>query len=575
MRKTCGPSKHAKVARRWRRPADDRTDTQRMAIEAFMENSAKQNFSSLSWRVLGLVNLFGLLSPLVAGAAFWLSGTARLADAAYPYPILFLVTAGTYFALACVGTAGLKRRWPPLNIQIVTHLVFNVVAITTLMLASGGMAGGLGILIIIPVAAGSLLFESRRAYFIAAICSIAVVGQELLGVRLGNTDPAYLTSAGVVGVIMFAFAAAGTVLGRRLRESEALVHQREVDLANLAELSQYIIQRMRESIVVVDASDRVRLINESAAQILGPASAMPGALLGEVSPKLLYFLSTWRRNPQELQAGSTTFIASDGSRVVQPHFAALGSQPPAPILVFLEDTSLLAEKIQQSKLAALGRLSASIAHEIRNPVAAMSHAGQLLAESPVLGAEEQRLTDIIRTNSERVNTIINNVLKLSRRDATHPERIALGDWLHAFVEEFAETMQIPEARLTLIDPEAGMEVSADPSHLRQVLWNLCDNALKYAPADGSGTAIELRWGRAALSTRPFLEVCDRGPGISPDNAERIFEPFFTGNKGGTGLGLFLARELCQCNGAVLIYEPRQGGGSIFRVVFADPQRWTG
>jgi two-component system sensor histidine kinase PilS (NtrC family) len=170
-----------------------------------------------------------------------------------------------------------------------------------------------------------------------------------------------------------------------------------------------------------------------------------------------------------------------------------------------------------------------------------------------------------------VNTIINNVLKLSRRDATQPERLTLGDWLHAFAEEFAETMQIPEHSLRLADPVSDIEVSADPSHLHQVLWNLCDNAFKYAPGSGS---VELRWGRAALSARPYLEVCDRGPGISPDDAERIFEPFFTGNKGGTGLGLFLARELCQCNGAVLIYEPRQGGGSIFRVVFADPQRWT-
>ncbi len=170
------------------------------------------------------------------------------------------------------------------------------------------------------------------------------------------------------------------------------------------------------------------------------------------------------------------------------------------------------------------------------------------------------------------------MLKLSRREATHPERLALGDWLHAFAEEFTETMQAPESVLALTHPAIDISVSADPSHLHQVLWNLCDNALKYASGLGNnghtGSAIELRWGRAASSARPYLEVCDRGPGISADAAERIFEPFFTGHKGGTGLGLFLARELCQCNGAVLIYEPLEGGGSIFRVVFADPQRWT-
>jgi two-component system sensor histidine kinase PilS (NtrC family) len=540
-----------------------------------METSAAQAHTPLNWRVLGLFNLFSLLSPMVAAAAYWLSGTTRFTDAVYPYPLLFLVTVGAYFAAACLGIAALKSRWPPFNVQVLAHLALNIGAITLLLIASGGMAAGLGILMVVPVTAASLLLGSRRAYFVAALCSLAIIGQELVGERLGTTDQSYLTAAGVVGVIMFLFAVAGTALAGRLQESEALVRQRDVDLANLAELSQYIIQRMRESIVVVDAADRIRLINESAAQILGAASATPGALLGEVSAKLLYFLSTWRRNPEELREGPATFIASDGSRVIQPHFAALGSQPPAPVLVFLEDTTLLAERVQQSKLAALGRLSASIAHEIRNPVAAMSHAGQLLAESPALGADERRLTDIISANSERVSTIINNVLRLSRRDSTHRERLDLGEWLQAFVEEFAETMQVPESTLRLADPDADIEVSADPSHLHQVLWNLCDNAMKYARGEGPDGGIELRWGRAVHSARPYLEVCDRGPGIREDDSERIFEPFFTGQKGGTGLGLFLARELCQCNGAALIYEPRQGGGSIFRVVFADPQRWTG
>src|SRR5262249_38661384 len=154
----------------------------------------------------------------------------------------------------------------------------------------------------------------------------------------------------------------------------------ELDLANLAQLSQYIVQHLRESLLVIDAQDRIRLINESAAQILGDQNAYPDALLGEASPRLLFLLESWR---QESGGASTeprvdqTFVAADGGRVIQAHFAPLGAAQPGPVLVFLEDTSLIAEKVQQSKLAALGRLSASIAHEIRNPVGAMSHAGQL------------------------------------------------------------------------------------------------------------------------------------------------------------------------------------------------------
>jgi two-component system sensor histidine kinase PilS (NtrC family) len=237
--------------------------------------------------------------------------------------------------------------------------------------------------------------------------------------------------------------------------------------------------------------------------------------------------------------------------------------------VFLEDTSVVSERVRQSKLAALGRLSASIAHEIRNPVGAMSHAGQLLSESPALTADDRQLTDIIAKNAMRVSQIIENVLQLSRRDTTRQERLELTSWIAGFLAEFRATLQLDEGAIALEPAAAGIEVHFDPSQLHQVLWNLCDNALKH----GAGATILLRAGRIASTGRPYLEVADRGAGIEPAYAERIFEPFFTNGSGGTGLGLFISRELCQTNGALLAYEPRTGGGSVFRIVFADPQRW--
>jgi two-component system sensor histidine kinase PilS (NtrC family) len=291
-------------------------------------------------------------------------------------------------------------------------------------------------------------------------------------------------------------------------------------------------------------------------------------------------LEAWRQHSGSAPDPSQSFVSAEGGRVVRPHFAPLGSAAPAPILVFLEDTSVIAEKVQQSKLAALGRLSASIAHEIRNPVGAMSHAGQLLAESPELAADDKRLTEIIRTNADRVSAIINNVLQLSRREETRVERLSLRGWIDDFREEFCETMQWAAERLTVDGPEAGaalrgedIEVRADPSQLRQVIWNLCDNAIKHAVKERADGLIEIRYGRLSPTGRPFLEVSDRGPGVPPENVERIFEPFFSGERRGTGLGLFLARELAQTSGATLLYEPRPGRGSIFRLVFADPQRW--
>jgi two-component system sensor histidine kinase PilS (NtrC family) len=364
-------------------------------------------------------------------------------------------------------------------------------------------------------------------------------------------------------------------LARNLRESEELVRQREVDVANLAELNQFIVQHLRESILVVDANDSIRLINESAAQLLQGGSVHAGTPLGEVSPRLLYLLDTWRRYSYNWQQSSLSLMSSDGGSMVQPHFVSLGREGKGPTLIFLEDTTLIAERVQQSKLAALGRLSASIAHELRNPVGAMSHAAQLLAEAPSLTDQERRLTTMITSNGARVSSIIDNVLQLSRRDSTRQERIELHAWLREFLAEFRETTQTDEHALQLISGERDIDVRVDPSHLQQLMWNLCENALKYGRLSGSNEPIEIRTGRMAASDRPFLEVTDRGPGIEPSDSERIFEPFFTAGKGGTGLGLFIARELAQCNRAVLVYEARRGGGSIFRVVFADPTRWEG
>jgi two-component system sensor histidine kinase PilS (NtrC family) len=270
---------------------------------------------------------------------------------------------------------------------------------------------------------------------------------------------------------------------------------------------------------------------------------------------------------------AATFTSGDGSTTVKPHFAPLGGGRDAGVVIFLEDTSLIAERVQQAKLAALGRLSASIAHEIRNPVGAMSHAGQLLAESPGISADEHRLTDIIRVNARRVSQIVESVLALSRRDKTHPERLQVKPWLEDFAREFTETLELYEGAVSVFDGSPDIEADMDPTHLHQILWNLCDNAVKYASATAGAISVELRCGTLENSERPFIEVADRGPGIDPQNVEKIFEPFFTGQPGGTGLGLYISRELAERNGATLRYYPRLGGGSAFRVVFADPRRW--
>ncbi len=523
---------------------------------------------ALNWRVLGLLNLYRVLAPLVLLALYPLGSARGFTIDSRP---LFFGATIAYLGFGIGNIILVRRRLASLYVQTLLQAVVDLTLLMLLLHACGGISSGLGLLLLLPVGGLAFLLPPRSALFLAAVAAIAVLGDTIWQQLSGRADIISYATAGLLGIVLFTFAAAASFVASRMRESEDLVRQKDVDLANLAELSQYIVQHLRESLLVVDAADRIRLINESAAEILGDEHAVPGALVGEVSPRLLYSLTTWRQRERGENSPSS-FVAADGARVIQPHFAPLGGLSPGPTLIFLEDTSLMAERVQQGKLAALGRLSASIAHEIRNPVGAMSHAGQLLAESPSIGPDERRLTDIIRNNSERVSTIINNVLQLSRREATQPTRLSLGDWIEEFLGEFCETMQVPRSRIGVHEEAAELEVRFDPSHLHQVVWNLCDNAIKYGEARG-GVSVEIKLGRLNPSTRPFLEVADRGPGIDLQVVDRIFEPFFTGRKGGTGLGLFIARELCQLNRAILLYEPRGGDGSVFRIVFSDPQRW--
>ena len=383
---------------------------------------------------------------------------------------------------------------------------------------------------------------------------------------------AQFAPVGILGAVIFVITSVVQLLRTRLVETEALAEQRGIDLRNHVELNDYIIQHLRESIVVVDGEDQVRLINESAVKQLAAAARSGETELSTVSPDLAAELRRWRSG-SDLDRTQMTFSSQDGTNI-QPHFAPLGSDRDSGVVIFLEDTSLIAERVQQAKLAALGRLSASIAHEIRNPLGAMSHAGQLLAESPSMGKDEHRLTDIIRVNARRVSQIVESVLALSRREATHPESLQLLPWVEDFTREFVQTLELYEGAVALAPgDQADIEVRMDPTHLHQILWNLCDNAVKYASLAAGAIAVELTCGVLETSGRPYLEVADRGPGIKPDKVEQIFEPFYTSQPGGTGLGLYISRELAERNGAALRYQPRAGGGSVFRIVFADPKRW--
>lgn len=527
--------------------------------------------SSLVRRILTLVAGFRLL--VAAGLLVAATLPADIALLGLRYPGLFIGTAACYAGVALVVALLLRGDTGPSPAVVWTQLVVDIVCISLIVHSSGGVGSGLEALLIVFVAASSMTLAPPRGYFAAALAALAILLEQSLSYLDGVTSQSDFFQAGVLGAIIMVISAVVQPLLRRVTETEKLARQRGIDLENLAQLNDYIIQTLREAIVVIDERDTIRLINQAAKELLAGVDMRAGTHLEDASTDVHALLRRWRRGEVDLAKAIPSFVSRDGTTVVNTHFAPLGDTGQAgPVLVFLEDASLLAEKVQQSKLAALGRLSASIAHEIRNPVGALSHAAQLLRESPAIAADDQRFIEIIQTNSRRVSEIIDNILQLSRKDDTAPETMALEQWTRAFIKEFETTLELFEGQVSLIRHEP-VEVRMDPSHLHQVVWNLCENAMKYASETAGAIAVEISFGRLPKSGRPFLEIADHGPGIPADMQDSVFEPFATGRTGGTGLGLYICRELCERNRATLRYRPRESGGSVFQIVFADPVRW--
>jgi two-component system sensor histidine kinase PilS (NtrC family) len=497
----------------------------------------------LTWRVLETLNLFRLLIAFALLGLFFARSNPRFFGDSYP--TLFAATAAGYLVFAALLAVLLRQRWATVGAVGPAQVLVDIIAVVVLMHASGGISSGLGGLLVVFVGAGSLILPFQYPAIMAATATFAILGEQAFSQFSGLESETNFPAAGLLSAIVFAMALAAQPLARRIRASEALVRKFGVDLQNVSELNEYIVQHLRESIVVVDADDTIRLINSSATQLLGADNPLSGSPLSDTSGALQDYVKLWREDTTRSSHPEFTLVTEGNAVRITAHMAPLGKD---------------------------GQRSASIAHEIRNPVGAMSHAAQLLGESRGLTADDVRLTEIIQTHSERVSHIIDNVLQLSRRETSQPLRFSLKSWLDDFVEEFVRTLELQEGEFTVKGVPEDIEVRMDPSHLRQVLWNLCDNAIKYASETG-GIMVEIQAGRMQQHGRPFLEVLDCGLGVDQATAEKIFEPFFTARSGGTGLGLYISRELCELNRATLLYLDRSGGGSIFRIVFADPDRW--
>ena len=523
-----------------------------------------------TWGPLNFLNLYRLLlSGLFV--TFYFTGNPFPQLAAHNAS-LFYGASGGYLISALIFGMMIRLRTPDFNIQIHTQVLSDILFTTLIMHASGGVQSGLGTLIIISIAAGSIVIRGRHSLLFASIASLAVLYEEYYNTLEGIYLDGSSLQAGILGITFFTTAIITHFVARHIRESEALALKRGVDLANMSELTEHIIQRMQTGILVIDEYNRLRLINESAWHMLGMPSVVNNPYLSALNKELNTSYNNWREDNDVI---SSPIQLSPEYPSLLPRFAQLSQEENQATLIFLEDASAMSREAQQLQLAALGRLTASIAHEIRNPLGAISHAGQLLAESPNMDNADLRLTQIISDHSKRVNTIIENVMQLGRGNQSYPQLVELSSYLESFIKDFMTGNQTQRSDFLITMQQDDIEVHFDQTHLQQILTNLCENGLRHTEATAKNKEkykIEFHAGISENNNRPYLDVIDHGTGIDEETAAHIFEPFYTTAETGTGLGLYISRELAECNQAHLTLLHTKEQGSCFRLTFSDPRR---
>lgn len=510
------------------------------------------------WRSLSLFNLYRLILGGVLVFTSALFGAA-LSLSQHEQKLFFWVSA-IYTLLVLASVLAVVLRKPQPGWQLAFQLCADIVSISTLSYIGGGVQSNLPMLMLVSLAFAGMISHGRITLLYAALASIILLLSHAYAVLTRDASEALFFQTGILSTSYFAVAWLAHALSKYALDSERLAARRGEDLSSMAEANRLMIQGMPDGMLVVDERGHVRQSNPGAGRLLGYAFPVGKEVeLGECSPLLEAMYAAWRQNPE---LGGEVLQLPRTNRMVRVRLLELGGDTFWGAVIVLEDMQRIQEQAQQVKLAALGRLTANIAHEVRNPLSAISYATELLHEGPRDPAQT-RLLQIIMDNTSRLNRIVQDVMQINRRDRSQRERIELSVALPLFVDSLAQVEQVPRDVFELELP-AEYAIYFDRGHFEQVLWNLCRNALRYSRKQAG--SVQLRCLQDGLG-RQMLEVEDDGPGVPEAEVQNLFEPFYTTDSRGTGLGLYIARELCEANDAVIGYRRADLGGACFTIVF--------
>lgn len=486
---------------------------------------------------------------------------------------------GTAYAETCVAYllaallfAAVTQRWRHRFLwQLSCQVLVDIAAISLLYLAAGGVRSGFGLLYLFPLAGAAILAPLLLALFSASLATLFLLAESAYQVFISAQDPP-LFQAGMMGAAFFAVVLVVSRLAARLIGQEDLAAKRGADLEIQQAVYRIVVDDVGDGILVVGRDGFVFAGNPAARRMLGleadsgeAGDSFRLADIAALEPVAQGFTAWLAGGPGAAPAEAYVTVkrwqdpaGPVRGRLDQPvhlklRFARVDTPDGAAerSVIFMQDVSAIENQAQQLKLASMGRLTASIAHEVRNPLSAIGHATSLLAED-LNGPAETRLLRIVGDNVARVNRMVEDILKLSRKVQPGSEPVCLSVFLAELRAEFTETHGLADDMVSIGD-SGSRTVRFDGLHLREVLVNLLGNAVRYA----SGKPASIRMFPVLDATgRVELHVQDDGPGITPEVRAHLFEPFYTTSSKGTGLGLYLARELCLNNGAMLDYEYR-------------------
>ncbi|MEL5848689.1 MAG: ATP-binding protein [Candidatus Igneacidithiobacillus chanchocoensis] len=456
-----------------------------------------------------------------------------------------------------------QRAWP----QWTRILVVSVDTLFVLYLfyCSGAISGPLAILPLLLLIANVYQVRGHIALIQVWVTIVAVIVINFL--RLGQLSSGEVL---IYGLALFAVAYLADNLVRNRERSARQDALRAQEILDLNTLNREIIRQFDAGLLVLDRQDRVLFSNPLARDLAQlPEDVDHPYVLDQVQPDLGEFLRHADAIPERELSIRTTKMVS-GKQLLWLRSVALANTPFR--LLTLRDASSLREKQREAQMAALGRLAANIAHEIRNPLSAIRHAAQLLAERS-LDTGGERLLKIIDRESQRLNRIVDSVLEMSRPRAAHPAPIALAAWLPQILSQLREDPSLHDLHVELHSNDGLPLVSCDPEQLQQVFTNLLLNAAQHGKPPGQTLRVEILLTPVQNQRAVEIRVRDYGQGIPEENLERIFEPFFTTESLGTGLGLPLVRELLRANRSDIEARNHRQGGAEF--VFSLPELQLG